>query len=87
MTLTEEVTGWNGLSEKLNTYAADGSVDEDSPKGWSEMGKQRQQSLEKAAKTKPESNKSRLLAVPHVRNWYEVIERGSKTQQMPGFKD
>lgn len=78
MTLTEEVTGWNGLSEKLNTYAADGSVDEDSPKGWSEMGKQRQQSLEKAAKTKPESNKSRLLAVPHVRNWYEDIERGSK---------
>lgn len=25
-----------------------------------------------------QSNKSRLLAVPHVRNWYEDIERGSK---------
>lgn len=41
------------------------------------MGKQRHQSRIKTAKI-TNTNKSKLLAVPHVKNWYDDIERGSK---------
>jgi hypothetical protein len=87
LTVSEEVTGWNIiLSEKLNTHAANGSLDEDSPKGWSEMGKQRQQSLTNAAKTKTESKKSKLLANPDVKRWYDNTSRSSPTTAEPRLR-
>ncbi|MEW6603465.1 MAG: site-specific integrase [Thermoproteota archaeon] len=54
-------------------------MDEDrSKKKWSDMGKERQQTLTNAAKPKRrESKKSRLLANPDVKRWFDNVARGS----------
>jgi len=64
--------------KKLNTAAGNGSADEDHPKGWSDMGNQKQHTLTKSAKQTTQTKKSKLLSNPDIKRWHDNLARSSK---------
>ncbi len=52
-------------------------MDEDRSKKWSDMGKQKQQTLTKTAKQKTQTKKTKLLSNPDIKRWHDNLARAS----------